>query len=192
MKVLRQKPDGRWYWHWDPKFIGRGSRREVPVGDFDTLFEVALARHRGADAARAGQAQRRRHRRGDPGVPRPDPRLEARRRERRVAHGGRATRTTRSPPPSSSSSRTTCDRSCRPESEDDDAHRSVPWRRRERSRSTRSSTPRATPRGGVRVVLAAADDGTGLDDRARGGRPRGARHRPRAPRSCRRTRAIRS
>ena len=21
MKVLRQKPDGRWYWHWDPAFI---------------------------------------------------------------------------------------------------------------------------------------------------------------------------
>ena len=26
MKVLRQKPDGRWYWHWDPAFIGRGPR----------------------------------------------------------------------------------------------------------------------------------------------------------------------
>src|SRR4051794_12756204 len=29
MKVLRQRRDGRWYWHWDPKFIDRG-RREVP------------------------------------------------------------------------------------------------------------------------------------------------------------------
>ena len=42
MKVLRQKPDGRWYWHWDPKFIGRG-RTEVPQEDFQGLFEAALA-----------------------------------------------------------------------------------------------------------------------------------------------------
>ena len=42
MKVLRQKPDGRWYWHWDPKFIDRG-RTEVPQEDFQGLFEAALA-----------------------------------------------------------------------------------------------------------------------------------------------------
>ena len=41
MKVLRQRPDGRWYWHWDPKFIDRG-RREVPGEDFQALFEAAL------------------------------------------------------------------------------------------------------------------------------------------------------
>lgn len=41
MKVLRQKPDGRWYWHWDPKFIERG-RTEVPREDFQKLFEAAL------------------------------------------------------------------------------------------------------------------------------------------------------
>jgi pimeloyl-ACP methyl ester carboxylesterase len=41
MKVLRQRRDGRWYWHWDPKFIDRG-RREVPGQDFQALFEAAL------------------------------------------------------------------------------------------------------------------------------------------------------
>ncbi|MEX2269134.1 MAG: alpha/beta hydrolase [Acidimicrobiia bacterium] len=41
MKVLRQRRDGRWYWHWDPKFIDRG-RREVPGQDFQGLFEAAL------------------------------------------------------------------------------------------------------------------------------------------------------
>ena len=41
MKVLRQKPDGRWYWHWDPAFMARG-RTEVPPEDYQTLFEAAL------------------------------------------------------------------------------------------------------------------------------------------------------
>jgi pimeloyl-ACP methyl ester carboxylesterase len=41
MKVLRQKRDGRWYWHWDPKFIQRG-RQEVPGQSFQALFEAAL------------------------------------------------------------------------------------------------------------------------------------------------------
>jgi pimeloyl-ACP methyl ester carboxylesterase len=41
MKVLRQKPDGRWYWHWDPRFLDRG-RTEVPSEDFNALFEAAL------------------------------------------------------------------------------------------------------------------------------------------------------
>ena len=41
MKVLRQRPDGRWYWHWDPKFLDQG-RTEVPGGDFQALFEAAL------------------------------------------------------------------------------------------------------------------------------------------------------
>jgi len=45
MKVLRQKPDGRWYWHWDPKFLDRG-RREVPGEDFQSIFEAALRRVR--------------------------------------------------------------------------------------------------------------------------------------------------
>jgi pimeloyl-ACP methyl ester carboxylesterase len=39
--VLRQRRDGRWYWHWDPKFIDRG-RREVPGQDFQGMFEAAL------------------------------------------------------------------------------------------------------------------------------------------------------
>jgi len=41
MKVLRQKPDGRWYWHWDPAFMSRG-RTEVPAQDYQALFEAAL------------------------------------------------------------------------------------------------------------------------------------------------------
>lgn len=41
MKVLRQKPDGRWYWHWDPAFMARG-RTEVPPRDFQAQFEAAL------------------------------------------------------------------------------------------------------------------------------------------------------
>ena len=40
-KVLRQRADGRWYWHWDPKFIQRG-RQEVPGEDFMALFEASL------------------------------------------------------------------------------------------------------------------------------------------------------
>jgi pimeloyl-ACP methyl ester carboxylesterase len=42
MKVLRQRRDGRWYWHWDPTFIERG-RREVPGTNFQALFEAALS-----------------------------------------------------------------------------------------------------------------------------------------------------
>lgn len=42
MKVLRQKRDGRWYWHWDPRFMNPG-RTEVPRKDFQGLFEAALA-----------------------------------------------------------------------------------------------------------------------------------------------------
>jgi pimeloyl-ACP methyl ester carboxylesterase len=41
MKVLRQKPDGRWYWHWDPKFLD-SERTEVPREDFQPLFDAAL------------------------------------------------------------------------------------------------------------------------------------------------------
>jgi pimeloyl-ACP methyl ester carboxylesterase len=41
MKVLRQRRDGRWYWHWDPAFIARG-RTEVPPDTFQGPFEAAL------------------------------------------------------------------------------------------------------------------------------------------------------
>jgi pimeloyl-ACP methyl ester carboxylesterase len=41
MKVLRQRPNGRWYWHWDPQFLEHG-RTEVPHEDFQALFEAAL------------------------------------------------------------------------------------------------------------------------------------------------------
>jgi pimeloyl-ACP methyl ester carboxylesterase len=41
MKVLRLRRDGRWYWHWDPKFLDHG-RTEVPRPDFDELFQAAM------------------------------------------------------------------------------------------------------------------------------------------------------
>jgi len=41
-KVLRLGADGRWYWHWDPRFLDRG-RSEVPGPEFQGLFEAALA-----------------------------------------------------------------------------------------------------------------------------------------------------
>lgn len=41
MKVLRQRRDGRWYWHWDPKFLD-GGRTEVPPRDFEALFQAAM------------------------------------------------------------------------------------------------------------------------------------------------------
>ncbi len=42
MKVLRQRRDGRWYWHWDPKFLDHG-RTEVPSQKFEALFQAAMA-----------------------------------------------------------------------------------------------------------------------------------------------------
>jgi pimeloyl-ACP methyl ester carboxylesterase len=41
-KVLRLGADGRWHWHWDPRFMDRG-RSEVPGPEFQGLFEAALA-----------------------------------------------------------------------------------------------------------------------------------------------------
>lgn len=39
-KVLRER-DGRWYWHWDPKFIAR-ERTEVVARRFAGLLDVAM------------------------------------------------------------------------------------------------------------------------------------------------------
>jgi pimeloyl-ACP methyl ester carboxylesterase len=41
MKVLRQKADGRWYWHWDPRFLDH-ERTEVPRREFEPLLEAAI------------------------------------------------------------------------------------------------------------------------------------------------------
>lgn len=41
MKVLRQRRDGRWYWHWDPRFLDHG-RTEVPRPGFEDLFHAAM------------------------------------------------------------------------------------------------------------------------------------------------------
>jgi non-heme chloroperoxidase len=41
MKVLRQRRDGRWYWHWDPRFLDHG-RTEVPRREFEPLLEAAI------------------------------------------------------------------------------------------------------------------------------------------------------
>ena len=110
MKVLRQRPDGRWYWHWDPKFLSN-DRTEVPREDFQGLFEVALRNVRVPTLLVARSPQRRRHRGRCAGLPRPDPRGEARRRrwrgthgrgrpERRVLHSRRRLPRTRHPPDS--------------------------------------------------------------------------------------------
>lgn len=40
-KVLRER-DGRWYWHWDPAFIGRG-RTEVVPDRLAGLLDVAMS-----------------------------------------------------------------------------------------------------------------------------------------------------
>ena len=40
-KVLRER-DGRWYWHWDPKFIGHG-RTEVVPDRLAGLIDVAMS-----------------------------------------------------------------------------------------------------------------------------------------------------
>ncbi len=40
-KVLRER-DGRWYWHWDPKFITR-DRTEVVADRFAGLLDVAMS-----------------------------------------------------------------------------------------------------------------------------------------------------
>ena len=41
MKVLRQKADGRWYWHWDPRLID-SDRTEVPRAEYEALLVAAL------------------------------------------------------------------------------------------------------------------------------------------------------
>jgi len=41
--VLRLRADGRWYWHWDPRFLAARSGTEVPSDQFQGLFETALA-----------------------------------------------------------------------------------------------------------------------------------------------------
>lgn len=45
MKVLRLRGDGRWYWHWDPKFIDRG-HMEVPGEDFQSVVDACVQRIR--------------------------------------------------------------------------------------------------------------------------------------------------
>jgi len=42
-KVLRLRADGRWYWHWDPRFLEGRRGGEVPPAEFSGLFEAALA-----------------------------------------------------------------------------------------------------------------------------------------------------
>jgi pimeloyl-ACP methyl ester carboxylesterase len=42
MKVLRQRDDGRWYWHWDPRVIGQ-DRTEVVPDRLVGLLDVATA-----------------------------------------------------------------------------------------------------------------------------------------------------
>jgi pimeloyl-ACP methyl ester carboxylesterase len=50
-KNLRQGPDGRWRWHWDPAFIGRDR-----IGDRELLRRLALGEQAPAGAAPEGTA----------------------------------------------------------------------------------------------------------------------------------------
>jgi pimeloyl-ACP methyl ester carboxylesterase len=44
-KNVRQRPDGRWYWHWDPRFISGGNPADEPrsFADSDRLDDAARA-----------------------------------------------------------------------------------------------------------------------------------------------------
>jgi len=110
MKVLRQRPDGRWYWHWDPKFLS-GNRTEVPREDFQALFEVALRNIRVPTLLVRGCSATSSPRRA---CRTSSTRSRARSSSTSAAPRtwSRATRTTRSPTRSSTSSSTTSARRC--------------------------------------------------------------------------------
>ena len=95
-KNLRQRDDGRWYWHWDPRFM---APEEPPDGGIDgvptarmvpqeRLEAAARQRHR-ADAARAGPGQRPAQRGGRRAPAAAHPPRPAGRRRRCRAHGRR-------------------------------------------------------------------------------------------------------
>lgn len=42
-KNVRQRPDGRWYWHWDPRFLSFGSDEPMRRARAERLEEVARA-----------------------------------------------------------------------------------------------------------------------------------------------------
>ncbi len=88
MKVLRQRADGRWYWHWDPKMLSRAQQRGAAARAGGS-FRGRIERHPRADAARARRRERHRYRRGRPRLPRQGPQLAGRRRRRCIAHGRR-------------------------------------------------------------------------------------------------------
>ena len=60
-KNVRQRDDGRWVWHWDPRFI-RGIRGSIDetrvVGRHQDRLQRRRAAHHGADAARARPGER--------------------------------------------------------------------------------------------------------------------------------------
>ena len=59
-KNVRQRDDGRWYWHWDPPFLLGGSPRRDPQRRATrTASRTPPGRVDGADAAGAGPAERR-------------------------------------------------------------------------------------------------------------------------------------
>ena len=91
-KNLRQGDDGRWYWHWDPAFIGGrlGGTDETRASLVDPKrLQEAARRDPRPDAARARTGQRPPERRGRAGAPRARaPRTPGRRR-RRGSHGRR-------------------------------------------------------------------------------------------------------
>ena len=85
-KNLRHR-DGRWYWHWDPRFIELGMselRAEGAAGS----HELGDGRGLGACVARARPDERPGDRAGSRRVPGGVPRRSVRRRQRCRPHGG--------------------------------------------------------------------------------------------------------
>ncbi len=90
-KNLRQQPDGRWRWHWDPRFLtGRfGSADETRASLLDPGPPGGRGRRpEDPHPAGPGPQQRPAQRGGRPGLPPPRPPRRVRRRGRRRSHGG--------------------------------------------------------------------------------------------------------
>ena len=106
-KNVRQRADGRWVWHWDPRFMSgkpasRTRRARVPGARGEP--QRRGAQHHGADAPRPGPGERPAQRGGRRGPARARAPRRVRRRRGRRAHGGRRQATTSSTTPSSASS----------------------------------------------------------------------------------------
>ena len=91
-KNVRQRADGRWVWHWDPRFMSGkpGSQDETRVSlVHEENLSAAARQHHGADAPRPGAGERPAERGGRPRPARARAPRRVRRRRGRRAHGGR-------------------------------------------------------------------------------------------------------